>query len=152
MEGGYEAAAERGEKLRDLEFFRPIVEKDPQGLGMMGFDYYKDVFNRGPDYEGFGPVYRFQASVLGCKVDQLAYIEGSPTSPGDRGFKTFIDMGNMLEKMGIQPIPQTGQPDNFGYNQLYVVPIELSDGFKIDLKILHTDFYLDGYLTYTICG
>ena len=148
MEGGYEAAAKRGERLRDLEFFRPIIEKDPQGLDMMGFDYYKDVFNRGPDYEGMGPIYRFQAGVLGCEVDDLAYIEGGSTMPGDRGHGTFVDMGNMLQKMKIKPVAITGQPDSYGYNQLYTIPIE---GLG-DLKILHTDFYLDGYFTYTICG
>jgi len=155
MEGGYRAAAERGEKLRDLEFLRPLIEKDPQGLDMMGFDYYKDVFDQGSDdYKGMGPVYRFQADILDCEVDDLAYIEGGAAKPGDRGHGVFQDLGRMLKRMKIKPVPQTRPlvPPSYGYNQLYTIPIELADGFKMDLKILHTDFYLDGYTTYTVCG
>ena len=151
MEDGFEAAAERGEMLRDLEFFRPLIEKDPKGLDMMGFDYYKDVFNK-KHLEAMGPIYRFQASVLGCQVDQLAYIEGGAAKPGDRGHGVFQGLDRMLEKMRIQPVPYTGLPDDYGYNQLYTIPIKIADGLKIDLKILHTDFGKEGYKTYTICG
>ena len=152
MEGGYEAAAERGEKLRDLEFFRPLIEKVPKEVDAFGFDYYKDVFNRSSDYEGMGPIYRFQAKVLGCEVDDLAYIEVGANMPGDRGYDTYYDMGKILKKLGIQPVPITGLPNNYGYNQLYTIPKDPKNGLEEDLKILHTDFYLDGYTTYTVCG
>ena len=36
MEDGFEAAAERGEKLRDLEFFRPLIEKVPKEVDAFG--------------------------------------------------------------------------------------------------------------------
>ena len=151
MEDGYEAAAERGEKLRNLEFFRPLIEKIPKNVDAFGFDYYKDVFDQ-KHLEVMGPIYRFQAGVLGCQVDDLAYIEVGGNMPGDRGFDTYYNMGKMLKKMKIQPVPIAGLPNNYGYNQLYTIPKDPKNGLAEDLKILHTDFYLDGYTTYTVCG
>ena len=142
--------AERGEKLRDLEFFRPLIEKVPKEVDAFGFDYYKDVFDQ-KHLDFMDPIYRFQAKVLGCQVDDLAYIEVGANMPGDRGYDTYYDLGKMLEKMGIQPVPITGLPNNYGYNKLYTIPKD-EYGLEEDLKILHTDFYREGYTTYTVCG
>ena len=107
------------DQVKDLALSK-LVLKQFNSSEIIQIRHYKDVFNRSADYEGMGPIYRFQAKVLGCQVDDLAYIEVGANMPGDRGFDTYYDMGDMLKKMGIQPVPITGLPNNYGYNHTYL--------------------------------
>ena len=143
MEGGYEGALKKGEHMKDQDLLNAMKGKDKIELDSLGFDYVKDALG-GPenDYMGYGDMLSFQAAALGCELEDLAYIESS-TFPGDRATKTFYHLKKMVDRMDLNPVPVPTNNNDFGYNQLYNLG---------GLKILHTDHYLDGYFTYTICG
>jgi hypothetical protein len=109
-------------------------------LSHFGFDYIVDAMGPAGDYDGFGPMLRFQASALGCNVEELAYVDQDKMSNKKR-FKTYQAIVEMIREKKPQGMSIPGDDGNFGYNQIYDL-----DG----LKILYTDHH--SHETLTICG
>ena len=109
-------------------------------LSHFGFDYVVDALGPGSDYEGFGPMLRFQAAALGCEVKDLAYIDNDER-PMRLSQQTYQAIIKMLREEKPQGMSIPGDIGDFGYNQMY----DLGGA-----KLLYTDHH--GHETFTICG
>jgi hypothetical protein len=113
-------------------------------LKRFGFSYVKDVPHLDPknDYGDYGDMFRFQAQVLGCNVEDLAWVQNS-TVMNENSNKTYEMLIDMSKQMGSN-IPILG--DDPGY---YGLHNELKDigGLRV---LFDDDGY--GYKTATICG
>jgi hypothetical protein len=121
-----------------------MKSKSKSILKRFGFSYVKDVPHLDPknDYGDYGDMFRFQAQVLGCNVEDLAWVQNS-TVMNENSNKTYEMLIDMSKQMGSN-IPILG--DDPGY---YGLHNELKDigGLRV---LFDDDGY--GYKTATICG
>jgi len=137
------------------------IEQDPLGAGLeypidkealygamkskskgllkhFGFMYIEDIPHLVPetDYEDHGDTFRFQAQVLGCDIEDMAFVDS------EESYKTQLVIYDMIRAMKPTEIPIPGDDGYHGNNRLYDL-----GGFKV----LCTG-HMGGYYTITICG
>lgn len=117
--------------------FGAMKSKSDGILTHFGFKFVQDMDSTG-DYSDFGPLFRFQAEALGCKVEELAFV----ASEDSKANKTMIAIYDMMRERNAIELDMPGDIGNYGQNGLYEI-----DG----LKILTTG-HMGGYYTVTICG
>ena len=125
----------------DKELLYGAMKSKSKGpLKHFGFMYIEDAPHLVPetDYEDHGDQFRFQAQVLGCDIEDLAFVD----SESLESYKTQLVIYDMIRAMKPSQIPIPGDDGYYGNNRLYDL-----GGFKV----LCTG-HMGGYYTITICG
>ena len=145
MAGGYQGALKKADRMRDHEFFDAMRNREKANLDAYGFDYSVEVIDPAGDYQDFGPMLRFQAQALGCRLEDLAYVgqEGynAGDQPGERGYGTYNKIAKTILDNNLYGRLVPGDRGDFGYNEIFNVN---------GVKILYNNNH--GYKTFTICG
>jgi hypothetical protein len=139
---GYQRAfeADKGlEQVIDKEaLYGAMKSRSKAALRYFGFMYIEDIPHLVPetDYEDHGDTFRFQAQVLGCDIEDLAFVDS------EEGYKTQLVIYDMIRAMKPTEIPIPDDDGYHGNNKLYDL-----GGFKVLLT-----GHMGGYYTITICG
>ena len=130
--------SEQPKKLIDKgALFGAMKSKSEGILPHFNFKFVQDMDSDG-DYSDFGPLFRFQAGVLGCEVEDLAFVD----SESPEAYETLLAIYDIMSERGATEIDIPGDIGDYGENNLYDI-----DG----LKVLLTGV-MAGYYTATICG
>ena len=115
-----------------------LESQDSNRLHEIGFRYLSDIgySDDNPQWEDWGAMFEFQAEVLGCSIDQIAFADT------EDNYDLYARIINMIKAAGEQPIPIPNDRGHYGHNELY----DLNG-----VKILATG-QMGGYYTITICG
>jgi hypothetical protein len=115
-----------------------MKSRSKAALRYFGFMYIEDIPHLVPetDYEDHGDTFRFQAQVLGCDIEDLAFVDS------EEGYKTQLVIYDMIRAMKPTEIPIPDDDGYHGNNKLYDL-----GGFKVLLT-----GHMGGYYTITICG
>jgi hypothetical protein len=118
--------------------YSAMKSKSKGPLKHFGFMYIEDIPHLIPetDYEDYGDQFRFQAQVLGCDIEDLAWADS------EESYKTQLVIYDMIRSMKPTEIPIPDDDGYHGNNRLYDL-----GGFKV----LCTG-HMGGYYTITICG
>ena len=131
---------EQPETLIDKGMLYGAMKSKSDGiLSRFAFRYVDDIgFPPDTDYEGGGDMFRFHAKVLGCRVEDLAFVDSEEPDAN----ATMMAIYDMMRERGATEIDIPGDIGNYGQNSLYDI-----DGLKVLLTGHH-----GGYYTATICG
>ena len=139
---GYEKSFEEDEGLETVidkeALYGAMKSRSKVALRYFGFMYIEDIPHLVPetDYEDHGDTFRFQAQVLGCNIEDMAFVDS------EESYKTQLVIYDMIRAMKPTEIPIPDDDGYYGSNRLYDL-----GGFKV----LCTG-HMGGYYTITICG
>jgi len=129
---------EQPEILIDKDFlFDAMMRKSDGILSYFGFTFVSDM-DSSYDYSDIGPRFRYQAEVLGCDVEDLAFVDNEVP----KGEKTLSAIYDIISRPIGKVLRIPGDDGSFGENDLFDIN---------GLRILSTRHFKN-YNTITICG
>lgn len=129
---------EQPETLIDKDSLLTAMMRKSDGiLSYFGFTFVEDM-DSSFDYSDIGPRFRFQAEVLGCDVEDLAFVDNEEP----KAEKTLLAIYDIIREKKAFRLHIPGDDGNFGENDLFEIN---------GLRVLLTSHFKN-YSTVTICG